>query len=128
MEKEKIKILPVIITVLLQIAVTLIAISVFAVIINLANIDYKYSPVFGSVAVSIGSFVSAYLLSGRKKSKGYIWGLLVGIITFVIVTLIGLIINDNGITINTLFHLIIILLSALIGGITGVNKKGKKYI
>ncbi len=128
MEKEKIKIVPIIIGVLIQVAVTLLSISLFSVIINLAEIDYKYSPVFGSVAVALGAFVGSFYHSGKKGTKGYLTGMLVGIITFIIVTLVGLIINDGGITINTLFHLIIIMLSAVSGGIMGVNKKGNRYI
>ena len=128
MEREKMKILPIIITVLLQIAVTLVFVAIFSLAINLANIDYKYSPVFGSVSAALGAFVSSYFLSSKKKSKGYLLGALVGGITFIIVTLVGMIINDGGITINTLFHFIIIMLSAITGGVLGVNKKGKKYI
>ena len=124
MEKEKIKILPIIISVLLQMAVTLILVAGFALIINLADIDYKYAPVFGSVAVGLGSLAGAMHHSAKKKSKG----LAFGGATFLIVTLIGLILNGGGLTSNTLFHFVIIMLSSLSGGIIGVNKGGKKYI
>lgn len=128
MENKKINYINILFGFILQLAITLIAVSLFSVIINLSDIDYKFSPVFGSVAVALGAFANAYFLSRKKKSKGYALGGAVGIITFIIVTLIGLIINDGGITINTLFHFIIIMLSALTGGILGVNKKQKKYI
>lgn len=128
MEKERKEIMPILIGVLIQIAVTLLSISVFAVLINLANVDYKYSPVLGSVAMALGAFAGAFYLSHKKGSKGYLIGSALGGITFVIVTLIGLIINDGGLTINTLFHLIIIMLAAITGGVIGVNKKGKRYI
>ena len=128
MEKEKIKILPTIISVLLQMAVTLILVAVFALIINLTDIDYKYAPVFGSVALGLGSLAGAMRHSAKKKSKGYLIGLAFGGATFLIVTLIGLILNGGGLTSNTLFHFIIIMLSSLSGGILGVNMGGKKYI
>ena len=128
MEKEKIKILPTIISVLLQMAVTLILVAVFALIINLTDIDYKYAPVFGSVAVGFGSLAGAMRHSAKKKSKGYLIGLAFGGATLLIVTLIGLILNGGGLTSNTLFHFIIIMLSSLSGGILGVNMGGKKYI
>ena len=82
MEKEKIKILPTIISVLLQMAVTLILVAVFALIINLTDIDYKYAPVFGSVAVGFGSLAGAMRHSAKKKSKGYLIGLAFGGATF----------------------------------------------
>lgn len=128
MEKENIKIWPLIISVLIQTAVTFILVAVFALIINLADLDYKYAPVFGSVAVGLGSLAGAMRYSAKKKSKGYLIGLAFGGATFLIVTLIGLILNGGGLTLNTLFHLIIIMLSAVSGGIIGVNKGGKKYI
>lgn len=128
MENKKINYINILLGLFLQVAITLIAVSLFSIIINLSDIDYKYSPVFGSVAVALGAFANAYFLSRKKKSKGYALGGLVGLITFIVVTLIGLIINDGGITINTLFHLIIIMLSSITGGILGVNKKSKKYI
>lgn len=113
---------------ILQVIVTFLGVSLFSIIMNLADVDYKYSPVFGSVVVALGAFASAYFLSRIKKSKGYVIGGAVGLITFLIVTLVGLIMNDGGMTVNTLFHLIIIMLSSLTGGILGVNKKTKKYV
>ncbi len=128
MDRENFKWKPIVITALIEVAVTLIFIALFAVIINLTNTDYKYSPVLASLAVAIGSLSASYYMSSTKKSHGYAIGAAIGGITFLIVTLVGLILNEGGMTVNTVFHLIIILLSAIIGGILGVNKKGKKYI
>ena len=124
MEKEKIKIKPILFSALFQIAVTLILVAVFAVIMNLTDMDYKYAPVLGSVATGIGAFIGAMFFSSKKKTKGYLTGLAFGGITFIIVTLIGMILNDGGLTVNTVFHLVIIMLSAISGGIIGVNKGG----
>ncbi len=128
MEKEKIKILPIVISVGVQIAVTIMLVAVFALLINLADIDYKYAPVFGSVSVGLGSLAGAFWHSLKKKSKGYLTGLAFGGGTFIAVTLIGLILNGGGMTVNTLFHFVIIMLASLSGGIIGVNKGDKKYI
>ena len=114
--------------VIMQILVTAIFIAVFAAVMYALETDYKYSPVFGSISVGAGAFFGAFYLSRRKKSKGYVYGLIIGAVTFCIVTVIGLIINQGTLTVNTLFHFIIIMLSALIGGITGVNKGPQKYI
>lgn len=128
MEKTKIKWFPIAIGGIIQVILTLIMTSAFAVIMNVAEIDYKFSPVFGSVAVAIGGFANAFYLSKKRGNKGYLLGLAVGLITFIIITLVGLVLNDGGLTINTLFHLIIFLLSSVTGGIIGVNKKGEKYV
>ncbi|MBO5321106.1 MAG: TIGR04086 family membrane protein [Clostridia bacterium] len=128
MENKKINYINILMALLVQVGITLLAVSLFSITMNLMDIDYKYSPVFGSVAVALGAFANAYFLSRKKKSKGYALGGAVGLITFIIITLIGLIINDGGMTVNTIFHLIIIMLSSLTGGILGVNKKSKKYV
>ncbi|MGI6280050.1 MAG: TIGR04086 family membrane protein [Acutalibacteraceae bacterium] len=113
---------------ILQIIVTTVFIAIFAAIMYFFETDYKYSPVFGVVSVAAGALACAYFLSAKKKCKGYMYGFIVGSITFIIVTIVSLIINDGGITVNTLFHLVIILLSSMTGGILGVNKKQNKYI
>lgn len=128
MEKEKSKITNYLFTALIQTAVIVLSISIFALVMNFAEIDYKYSPVFGSVAIGLSSFGGAFYLAKRKGNRGYLTGLIIGGITFLIVTLVGMILNDGGITVNTLFHFIIIMLSAITGGIMGVNKNSKKYI
>ena len=46
-----------------------------------------------------------------------------------LIILAVVVVVGNRLTVNTLFHFVIIVLSSLVGGITGVNAdKGKKYI
>ncbi len=104
-------------------AVTVIFICIFAVIMLLANIDRMYASLFATLSVSAGSFVSAFFVAKRTKLKGIISGLLTGICYFVVIAIISLAVDGAGFTSNTLFHLIIILLSSAIGGIIGANKK-----
>lgn len=111
----------IIISGILQIAVTVVFISLFAAVMYFLEVNNKYSPIFGSVAVALGTFASSYFVSSKRKNKGYLNGIIIGSITFVLITLIGLIINGGGVTVNTLFHMIIIILSAVVGGILGVN-------
>ena len=119
---------PIIICIALQIAITLVMVALLALIMNFAEIDYKYSPVCATVSVAVGVFADAFCLSSKKGSKGLFHGLIIGFSTFVLVTLVGLILNNGAIGINTLFHLIIFVLSGLIGGVLGVNKKPKSFI
>lgn len=117
-----------IIGIVLQIAVSTAAVVFFAFMMYFLELENKYSPVLGSVALAIGSFAGSYFLSSKKGNKGYICGLTDGFITFLVVTIVGMIINKGNITINTLFHLVIIVLAGVIGGILGVNRKNKSYI
>ncbi len=114
---------------LIGIAVTLLFMCVFAAVILLLGLDRGYTVPFSTVSLSLGSFAAAFYVSSKSQHKGYLIGTLVGLISFAAVTVISLIISNSGLSINTLFHFIIIVLASAIGGILGVNKgKNKKYI
>lgn len=111
------------------IAVTLLALLIFAALIYFLNLDRAYSTPLGTVSLALGSFTAAYYVSKRSGHKGYLIGAFVGLISFAAVTVISLIVSKGGLTLNTLFHFIIIVLASAIGGILGVNKgKNKKYV
>lgn len=82
-------------------------------------------PIISSICLMTGSFVAGFLSAKKIGSRGIICGILVSVIIFVFVFSVSLILNSSGITFNTLIHFIINLLSALIGGIIGVNKSTK---
>ena len=115
-------------TAVLEIIVTAIFIFAFSAIMYFSNLSNELSPVLATVSVALGVLVAAFYAAKKVGSKGYLVGLAVGGITFLIILLISLVVDSGGITINTVFHLVIIMLASLIGGISGVNKKGKKYI
>ena len=115
-------------TAVLEIIVTAIFIFAFSAIMYFSNLSNELSPVLATISVASGVLVAAFYAAKKVGSKGYLVGLAVGGITFLIILLISLVVDSGGITINTVFHLIIIMLAALIGGISGVNKRGKKYI
>ncbi len=116
-------------TVILGIITTGIFILLFSVFMYLSQMGYEYSPVFATVSLAAGTFVSAFYAAKKIGSRGFLTGIIVGGVTFIAVTLISLIVDKGSLTSNTLFHFIIIMLSALIGGIMGVNKAhNKKYI
>ncbi|MDD6478635.1 MAG: TIGR04086 family membrane protein [Oscillospiraceae bacterium] len=111
------------------IVVTLLAMLIFAAIMLWFGISQKYAVALATVSVAIGSFAAAFYAARKINVKGYKIGFLAGVVTFIIITAVSLIISKNGVTYNTLFHFIIIMISSLIGGILGVNfQKDKKYI
>jgi len=124
--KKKIDIKLILICTLIEVVVSMIAILFCSFLLVATETDYKYSPVYGSISVALGAFAAAFYLASKVKNRGYICGLIVGGVTFVIVTITGLIANEGGITVNTLFHLIIFMLTALSGGVLGVNKRKRK--
>ena len=114
---------------LIGILATLVFLCASAAVILFFELDRGYSIPLATVSISLGSFFAAYFVSFKSEQKGYLIGTLIGIVSFASVTAISLIVSKNGLTVNTLFRLIIIVLASAIGGILGVNKgKNKKYI
>ncbi len=107
---------------------TLVAMLFFALIILLFNIDRAYAAPFASISIALGCFIASRITAKKIGDKGYQIGLIVGVVVFIIITLLSLILG-NKLSINTLFHFVIIILSSLSGGIVGVNSnRSKKYI
>ena len=110
-------------------AVTAVFIVLFALIMYLSGAAFKYATVFATLSVALGCFAAAFFTAKRQGSKGLFAGTVVGGIAFMLITLVSLIINSGVVTVNTLFHFIIIMLSSQIGRILGVNKANShKYI
>jgi len=107
---------------------TLVSMLFFAAIILFLNIDRAYAAPFASISIAFGCFIASKITAKKIGDKGYLIGLIVGTVVFIIITLLSLILGGK-LSINTLFHFVIIILSSLSGGIVGVNSnKSKKYI
>ncbi|MBO4734662.1 MAG: TIGR04086 family membrane protein [Clostridia bacterium] len=128
-KEKKSKLGTILIGAALGVAVTLLSLLIFAAVIYFLGLDRAYSAPFATLALAFGSFTAAYSVSKRIGHKGYLTGTLVGLVSFGLVTVISLTVNKSGLTLNTLFHFIIIVLASAIGGISGVNRgKSKKFI
>ena len=104
---------------LLFAAVFAAAVMLFALIMYIFAAGFKYSALFATLSAA----------SGKNGSRGWLTGAAVGGIVFCVLTLISLMINRGGLTQNTLFRFVILMLSSVIGGILGVNRKSQhKYI
>ena len=106
----------------------ILAMVLFSFVLLIFNVDRAFAAPFATISVAIGCFISSRVAAKRIGEKGYVLGIIIGLIVFVCITTISLILG-NKLSLNTLFHFIIILLSSLVGGISGVNvRKYKKYI
>lgn len=101
----------------------------FAALMYFFGLDKAYSVIMATASVAAGCFASAFYAAYSVKEKGLLIGALVGAVAFIAVLLISFVIDKGSVSINTLFHFIIFMLSALSGGVLGVNKAvNKKYI
>lgn len=115
-------------TIVLEIIIAAAFIGLFSFLMYFADLDSNYASLLGTLSVAFSILITSFLLAIKVKKRGFLIGFIIGISNFVLIFLISLVINGGGITYNTLFHLIIFVLSGLIGGILGVNKtSNKKY-
>ncbi len=90
---------------------------------------FEYSPLFANISVAIGCFLASFFWGMKSQKNGILIGLLVGGASFVILTMITLLVNKGAVSINILLRLVIFVLSSMIGSIIGVNHNTQqKYI
>ena len=114
--------MPVITAVLIEIAVAVCCLLLFATGMTVWEGGTAFAPLFATLSVSAGAFAAAFYQAKKARKKGWLYGLLTGGITFAFLTVIGLAFGDGNVTLTSLFRLIILLLASLIGGILGVGK------
>lgn len=113
---------------ILGIIVSVLFMLLFSVVLLVLNLDRAYSAPFATVSAAAGTLAASHYAAKKIGDRGYLTGLIIGLIVFVVITALSLILG-NSLSVNTLFHFIIIVLSGIIGGIMGVNReRSKKYI
>ena len=106
-----------------------LCVLIFAVAMFYLETGFKFSPLFATLAIAVGCLTASFYLGKNTGKKGFLIGLGVGAVVFAVVTLISLIVNSSSVTVHTLLRLVILLLSSMIGGIIGVNRKvNQSYI
>jgi len=114
---------------IIGIVVTLLIMLLLSFVVLMFDLNDGFSAPFATLSLAIGTFAAAFYTARNIGSRGYLVGLTVGVISFLVVLLISLFVSKQSIGANTVFHLVIIIISSLIGGILGVNfKRDKKYL
>lgn len=119
-------------TIIIGLGVTLVVILLLSLILCAIltfgiSIPYPIMPYVLLIADAIGVFTGAYIAAAINKSQGFLLGIIIGFLSFVIVFVVGL---SSGETISILtgLRLFVLLLFGFFGGIKGVNKKERIHI
>lgn len=113
----------------LAIVLSFLLFAVFAVVFYFFDLNRAFIPFVSTLSVALGCFLSCFFAAYKIGEKGYLIGLIIGGGCFFVITVISFALNKSGFTLNTLFHFLIVILSAIVGGILGVNKAGNnRYI
>ncbi len=102
---------------------TVAAMFAFALVLYFLEGGYQFSPLFATISLGIGCFFASLYAATKNGQNGLLIGAIIGGVTFIMVTLVGLMGSKEIFTLNTLFRLIILMLLSLIGGVLGVNSK-----
>ncbi len=115
--------------IIIYIGALALSILLFAILVYFLNLPMVYMPLFSNISLGLANFFAAYFIAYKQKSKGFLTGLILALVTFALVSIISLIIDEGSVSLNSLLKFIILALSGVIGGIMGVNKTSKqKYI
>lgn len=98
----------------------LLTISAF-VLAQTGNIPLDIVNIIVAVIEGLGVFCGSFIALKVIKTKGIIWGAVLGLILFTIIFIAGLISSSATIGIFTLIKLIVAIICGAIGGITSVN-------
>lgn len=113
---------------ILGLAATVAAMFAFSAVLLFLNLDRTFAAPFATISVAFGCFAASHRTAEKIGNKGYVVGIIIGISVFVLITILSLV-AGNRLSLNTVFHFVIMMLSSLVGGISGVNRtRHKKYI
>ena len=101
---------------------SIIIIPIFLTIFNLLKI--KTNRIIIIILGAILMFIIGLIIGKKSKSKGYLNGLLVSVISILILLILSLFFRFP-LNINTLIYYTILVLATVIGSMLGINKKIK---
>ncbi len=106
--------------------ISFVSILVCAFILTLRDFEPSTAIPLSNVCLAIGSAVGGYVCALTHRTKGLIMGALVGLIMFLIITVIALIANGISLTINTPIRFAVMTMLSAAGGVVGVNRSSKR--
>ena len=95
---------------------------IFTTLNYLNLISYKTLCIISFIFTIILFFLNGFTIALKAKNKGYISGLIIGLITITIFLILAFILKTNP-KVNSLIYFLILILSSTFGGMIGINYK-----
>ena len=105
----------------LSIVVSFFMILLSALILTLGDFSESIAFPLSSLSLGVGSFFGSRYTAKKLQEKGYLCGIINGGIVFIVNIIISIIANGFSFTALSIIRLLIIMLTGMIGGITGIN-------
>lgn len=107
------------------IIVTALIMMVIAIGLSVADIPQKVIAPAAIIASALGAFSSGYICSRINGERGFVLGLVCGLVIFALLFITGIAFVPSGGQSMAFIKLFAILVGAALGGIIGVNKRKK---
>lgn len=95
-------------------------------LLNLFGINSGITAIIMLICNILLFFVLSFFNAFKLKKKGFLEGIILGIIFIGLMFIIKLILFNNSLGISTLIYYLILLITSILGGMFGVNKKSEK--
>ena len=104
-----------------------VAILIFsAAIISSQSVPHRLISPMVILSLIVGGFISGFLCSKAIREKGLVYGAVCGFLISLAMLLAGFVITEDGIGVLALIKIMIVMFSAMIGGVLGVNTRKKR--
>ncbi len=113
---------------ILSFVLLFVLLAFFSAIMVALDIDKGFIPFLTAFSLAFSTLMGAYFLGKIFTSKALIVGSVNGFIIYLLVSLVSAILSDGKISLASLFNLLIIFLSSVIGAVLGVNSANKRKI
>ncbi len=95
-------------------------------LLNLLGLNSGITSIFLLICNILLFFILSFYNAFKKQKKGLIEGITLGLIFIFLMLIIKIILFDNSLSISTLIYYIILLITSILAGMFGVNKKSNK--
>lgn len=92
-------------------------------LLNLFGVSSGITTIILLVSNIILFFILNYFNALKMKKKGFLEGIILGLIFIILMFLIKIILFDNKVNIATFIYYLILFITSIFGGMFGVNKK-----
>lgn len=112
---------------IIGIIITFGCLLLFSILMSKLDVPESIVAIMSSVSLCIGAYSGGYISSKKRRQKGLLTGIITGVVIYCIILCIGVFFAKNSISFTFVTKLILTLTCAAIGGVVGVNAKGKRY-
>ena len=105
-----------------------VCILLFALLLTLCDLSASIAYPLSSLSIGFGGLVGSRYVSRKIGEKGYLCGIIIGIIIFSINSIVIFVMGGGSFTFFSLIRFVIVIIMSMLGGILGINTKSSKSL